>query len=245
MNSPYGTEPIFDSYLAVALLVGALVALLFVGPGFGSLSRPRKLILVGLRAVVILLLLLCLIRPTWVHEVKTARRPVALLLFDVSRSMTLPSGIGSRSRWDIQRDALTTAQTAFGKLTDKMDFRVYSYDSTLHPIEQKNGKFEIPQTPLGEQTDIGTPLSEAFIPELGKRIAAVFMLGDGVQTAYDPQVESNEAGRRLRDDFEAPLIACAIGPSVDAAQAKDIAVERLDEQFTVFVKNELTVKALV
>ena len=73
----------------------------------------------------------------------------------------------------------------------------------------------------------------------------VVLLGDGVQTAFDPQIESQEAGRKLRDEFGAPLIAAAIGPSGDAATGRDVAVERLGEQFTVFVKNELTVKALV
>ncbi|MCE9527554.1 MAG: glutamine amidotransferase, partial [Planctomycetales bacterium] len=64
-------------------------------------------------------------------------------------------------------------------------------------------------------------------------------------TAYAPQVEVQEAGRKLRDDFAAPLYTVPFGPAADAASARDVAVERLDEQFTVFVKNELQVKGLI
>ncbi len=245
MSWPFSVEPILDSYLAVALIVGVLLVLLLVGPQFGSLSPRRKWTLVALRGVVILLLTLALLRPTKVHEVRSPRRPTLLLLFDISRSMQLPSGDGNRTRWEVQKDALTAAQKSLASLADTMDVRIFAYDKQLQPLEQQDGKFEIPKEPLGEQTDVGTPLAEALAAELGKRVAGVFVLGDGVQTAFDPRVESHEAGRRLRDDFGAPLITCAIGPSADVAQGKDIAVDRLDEQFTVFVKNELAVRALV
>ena len=71
------------------------------------------------------------------------------------------------------------------------------------------------------------------------------MLGDGAQTAFEPLVETQEAARKLRDDFAAPLYTVTFGPAGDAAQSRDVAVERLDEQFTVFVKNELVVRALL
>ena len=73
----------------------------------------------------------------------------------------------------------------------------------------------------------------------------MLLLGDGAQTAFDPQVETQQAARKLRDDFAAPLYTVTFGLAGDAAQARDVAIDRLDEQFTVFVKNELVVRGIV
>jgi uncharacterized membrane protein len=58
-------------------------------------------------------------------------------------------------------------------------------------------------------------------------------------------VETQQAARKVRDDFGAPLYTVTFGLAGDSAQARDIAIDRLDEQFTVFVKNELVVRGVV
>ncbi len=42
-----------------------------------------------------------------------------------------------------------------------------------------------------------------------------------------------------------PLYTVSYGPAGDAAQSRDVAVENLPEQFSVFVKNELPIRGLV
>lgn len=243
----FSTEPVFDSYAAVALIVLGLLALLFFGPRFGRVTPARRGVLIGLRLLIILLVLLALIQPTKITTVKTKRTSVLLLLFDVSRSMQLPSGGGSSeaSRWKVQKALLEKAQPKFAALAANHDLKVFAFDSRLHSIEQSGGKFKIPEEPGGMSSDYGTPLYDAVRGEQGRRLAGVMLLGDGRHTAYAPQVEVQEAGRKLRDDFAAPLYTVPFGPAADAASARDVAVERLDEQFTVFVKNELLVKGLV
>src|SRR5436190_1752007 len=241
------TEPVFDSYLAVALITLGLSALLFFGPRFARVSPLRRGVLIGLRVLVILLVLLTLLQPTKITTVKTKRTSVLLLLFDVSRSMQLPSGPTSSemSRWQAQKSLLEKAQPKFAALAANHDLKIFSFDSQLHPLQQSGGKFSVPAEPTGMSSDYGTPLYDAVRGEQGRRIAAVILLGDGRHTAYAPQVEVQEAGRKLRDDFAAPLYTVPFGPAADAASARDVAVERMDEQFSVFVKNELLVKALV
>lgn len=245
--SSFGTEPVFGSYTAVTLIVLGLSALLFFGPRFGHVSPARRGVLVGLRVLVILLVLLALLQPTKITTVKSKRTSVLLLLFDISRSMQLPSGGSSleTSRWQVQKELLEKSQPKFGTLAANYDVKVYAFDSQLHPLEQSAGKFIIPDAPTGMSTDYGTPLYDAVRAEQGRRLAGVILLGDGRHTAYAPQVEVQEAGRKLRDDFAAPLFTVPFGPAADAASARDVAVERLDEQYTVFVKNELLVKGLV
>ena len=240
-----GFEPILGSYLAVALLALGLVALLLIGPQFGALSRPRKLTLLVLRLVVIFLAILALLRPTWITTIRTPRPSVLVLLADVSRSMQLASGRSEQSRWQAQAGALAESASELSRLAKKTEIRAYAYDYKLKPLEMSGGTLALPALPTGEQTDIGTTLHDALRAEQGKRLLGVVLLGDGSQNAFDPLVETQDAARKLRDDFAAPLFAVTFGLSGSEAQSRDVAVERLDEQFTVFVKNELVVRAIL
>ncbi|HZN33488.1 MAG TPA: glutamine amidotransferase, partial [Pirellulaceae bacterium] len=243
--SRLGFEPILDSYLAVALFALVLVLLLGVTPQFGSLTRSRRITLVALRALVVLLAVLAMLRPTWITTIHEPRTSVLLLLLDASRSMILPADGGSRTRWEAQSQAFAAARDELARLAGKTEVRVFAYDNRLLPLEFSGGQIKLPQDPAGQQTDIGTTLHEALRGEQGKRVAAVLLSGDGVQTAFEPLIETQEAARKLRDDFAAPLYTVTFGLSGNAAQARDLAIERLDEQFTVFVKNEVVIRGLV
>jgi uncharacterized membrane protein len=243
--SQLGFEPILGSYLAVALLALGLVALLLIGPAFGALSRPRRMTLLVLRLMVIFLAVLALLRPTWITTIKTPRTSVLVVLADVSRSMQLASGRSEQSRWTAQTNALAESSSALSRLAKNTEIRTYAYDFKLRPLEFAGGKIALPTAPTGEQTDIGSTLHDALRAEQGKRLMGVVLLGDGSQNAFDPLIETQDAARKLRDDFAAPLYTVTFGLSADAAQSRDVAVERLDEQFIVFVKNELVVRAIL
>ena len=240
--SQWSLEPIYNSSLAVLLIAIGLAVLLAVGPRFGKLTPRRRWIITGLRAIVILLVLLAMLRPTHVFTETKPRSSVLLVLFDASRSMLLPNGTTGQSRWDAQKAALAKVAEVLPTLTRHAEVRVYGYDSQLHSIDASPGQITLPDKPEGNQTDIGSTADEAFRRETGKRIAAALILGDGRDTAFNPQTESAAAARRLRDEFAAPWYSVALGPAGDTAQAKDVAIERLDEQYTVFVKNELVIR---
>jgi uncharacterized membrane protein len=243
--SQLGFEPIFDSYVAVGLIALALLALLAVKPQFGSLTPRRKMTLMTLRLTIVLLAIAALLRPTLITTVRNPRPSSFIVLVDTSRSMNLPSGRSEQRRWEAQLTALGHAQDELARLASKTQVRVYGYDQKIRPLEISGGRIKFPEAAAGEQTDIGTSLTEALKAEQGKPLTGVLLLGDGTQTAFEPQVENQEAARRLRDDFDAPLYTVTFGLAGDAAQARDIAVERLDEQFTVFVKNELLIRGIV
>ena len=235
-------EPIWNSRGLVALLAIILLALLLLGPRFGHLSWRRKGTLAFLRALVIVLLLLAMLRPTHVFTSSKPRPSVLLVLFDLTRSMNLPDRAAGVSRWEAQKQALATIQSALPQLEKQAKIHIYGYDTQLHAQEMSAGELKLAIQPPGEQTDIGTTLDEALRRETGQRLAGVILLGDGTQTNFNPAVESSSAARRLREEFGAPLFTTVFGPAGDAAQAKDVAVERLDEQYTVFVKNEVMIR---
>lgn len=240
--SQWSLEPIYNSSLGVLLIAIGLAVLLAVGPRFGKLTPRRRWIITGLRAAVILLVLLAMLRPTHIYTQTKPRSSVLLVLFDASRSMLLPNGTTGQTRWDVQKAALAKVAESLPSLSRNADVRVYGYDSQLHAVDASGNQIALPPKPEGNQTDIGSTADDAFRRETGKRIAAVLVIGDGRDTAFNPQTESAAAARRLRDEFAAPWYSVALGPAGDTAQAKDVAIERLDEQYTVFVKNEVVIR---
>lgn len=240
-----GFEPVYGSFLLAVLVVGLLAALLAVLPQYRRLARRQQAALLALRAGVVLVAALLLVRPMWVTTIRIPRQSVLLLLVDQSRSMLLPSGRSEQSRWQAQQTALAQAEEALAGLARQIELRVYGYDDQLHPLEVASGRIRWPEQPAGRQTDVGGALDAALQTQQGKRLAGVLLLGDGAQTAYEPAVEVQQAARRVRDEFGAPLYTVTFGLAGDAAQGRDVAVERMDEQFTVFVKNELVVRAVV
>jgi uncharacterized membrane protein len=237
-------QPILNSYVLVAAIVAVLVLLLVIGPAFRRLPRPQRLLLTALRLCVIALVAVAMLRPTHISTTRRQQTAVLILLFDQSRSMQLPQASGGTSRWSAQQDVLRQAEPLLRELSNNMEVKLYGFDIGLHPVDLTAEPLALPETPDGQQTDIGTSLHAALQRELGKRLAGVVLLGDGVQTAFRPAVEIPEAGRELAR-LGYPLYAVPFGQGLDAVQARDVAVENLQDQYTVFVKNELPVTATI
>ena len=241
MPQEWFPQPILNSPLAVTLITLGLVALLVIGPAFQKLSWQRRGLLAGLRLGVTLLLLLGMLQPTCVDSTTTRPRASLLILFDQSRSMGLKHESGEKTRWQAQQETLSAVEPLLVALGEHLDVKLHAYDTELHPIKLEGGRIAFPSEPAGRLTDLGTPLHDAIREERGKRLAAVILLGDGVQTAFDPRIEMQAAAGELRS-LDCPLYTIPYGPVGDTAQGRDIAVENLPDQYSVFVKNELPVR---
>jgi uncharacterized membrane protein len=237
-------QPIMNSYLAVALLAAALVLSLLVRPSYRNLRPAHRRTLLWLRIGVVLLVVLAMLRPTHISTQSKPQTASLLVLFDQTRSMELPNASGNVSRWKAQLETLRQAESLLKKLGEDFEVKVYPYSDSLSESIWQDGQLRLPSAAEGQQTDIGSSLHEAVVREKGKRLVGVLLLGDGTQTAYQPRVEIYDAARELAN-LDAPLYTVVYGPAGDAAQARDVAIENLPEQFTVFVKNELVVRGLV
>lgn len=237
----WSLSPIFDSYLAASIAVAVLLALLAVTPNFGRVSRVRKLVLAVLRFAVVLLIALALLRPTRVQTITRTEPATLIVLADRSRSMSQPHVAGGQSRWDAQRAAIEAARSAATALSRDIEVKAWTYSQSLAPFDFQQG---LAATPLDGSTDMGTAVRTAVRGQLGRRLAGVVLLGDGVQTVAAPEVELDDAARELAR-LGCPLYTVAFGPAGAAAQSRDVAVENLPDQYTVFVKNEVLVRGLV
>ncbi|MFT5524515.1 MAG: putative membrane protein [Pirellulaceae bacterium] len=243
MNGHWHLQPAF-SYPVLALVVLGLLVVLVLRPTFGKLTAWQRMALVGTRMLVVLLILLALLRPTRVHTSRESLTATLIILFDKSRSMQLPSSTQGKDRWQDQIDALVNATPNLKAISEKLELKIYAYDSELHSIEFDGQALKLPESADGEQTDIGSAIHEAVTREAGNRLAGVVLLGDGTQTAYDPEIDVREAVRELaRMDY--PLYCVGFGPPSGTTQSRDIAMENLQDKFTVFVKNEVAVRAMV
>jgi uncharacterized membrane protein len=240
----WSLQPIWNSYAVVALLAAGLLFVLWVRPSFRQLSRWRRRVLLILRALLVLLVILVMLRPTRISTDAKPQTAVLLILADQSLSMQLPDVSMNRSRWDSQVSALREIAPVLRELDELLDVRVQGYDGMLHEQLWQDGTLRLPEAATGRVTDIGSSMREAVLQTSGQPLAAVVLMGDGTQTAYHPDVEIYEAARELGNRGH-PLYTVPFGPAGDVAQARDVAVENLPEQYTVFVKNELTVRGLV
>jgi uncharacterized membrane protein len=238
-------EPILNSYAIAIGLAIMLAALLLIGPRFKTLSQRRRNILIVLRATLIGLLLLGLLRPSKISTDSKPQSATLLILFDQSRSLTVADAAGGKTRWQALRETLDDAAELFAALSESFEIQVYGFDAKPRPRKLlETGRIEGPAEPTGDQTDIGQAIHDAIDREAGKRIAGVIVLGDGAQRAHRPSVDLQQTARELAR-LSYPLYTVTYGRPRDQSQARDVAVQNLQDQYSVFVRNELLVRGTV
>ena len=242
--SDWSLSPLFDSYGLVVAAIGLLAALTLWGPNFGRVTKGRRATLAALRIALACVLATAMLRPTCVSTQTRTERSTLLVLADRSRSMRQPNASGSETRWDAQQAALAACNGVLAELATDVDVKAWTYADTLEPHDVETQALQLaPRTPDG-MTDIGSSLHSALRAQLGRRLAGVVLLGDGVQTAAAPEVELYDAAREIAR-LGYPLFTVVFGPTGTTAQARDVAVENFPDQFTVFVKNELQVRGVI
>ena len=95
---------------------------------------------------------------------------------------------------------------------------------------------------MGEETDIGQSILSAIQDKSGKRVAGIILISDGAQRALDPKSPPQQSARQL-DRLAIPLYTIALGQSRDQSQARDVAIENLQDEYSVFVNNEFALRA--
>lgn len=238
-------EPISRTYLPVFFAVAMLFLLSLMRPTFRDLSPRKRRILLGLRIALLLLLAIAMLRPGLMLVENKQLQSVLLIMLDRSKSMQLPDSAGGKTRWESQLQTLRATRGKFDALSRKMEIKVYAYDSKLHDADATKPDLGLPAKPDGDETDIGTNLSDVLQREAGqKRVVGVVLLGDGAQTAISPRIDPEAAARELAQNGS-PLFPIVFGPIGSGEQSRDIAVEQLPDRYDVFVKNVLRVRGAV
>ena len=112
--------PVFDSYLLVAVAALLLVGLMWFGPSREKTGRRHRAMLALLRAAVIALVVLAMLRPTLIYTQTKKQAATLVVLADQSRSMSVPDAVGNKTRWEALRDALADAAPALGQAATRL-----------------------------------------------------------------------------------------------------------------------------
>ncbi len=235
-------EPILESYWMVAFLAAILILLLiFVRPSTTSLVARRKTLLLILRACLIGLLVIAMLRPARVSVSSEPQSATLLILFDESRSMDIEDSAQGRSRWQELVTTMNSAADPLSRLGDELEVRAYRFSNGIDSVDIESGQVQMPATPTGKETDIGAALEEMLQRETGKRLAGVILMSDGAQRVYEPKVDMQQVARTLAR-MDCPLYTIGFGKPREQSQSRDVAIENLRDQYAVFVKNELAIQ---
>ena len=234
-------QPIFGSYLLASALLGLLMVLLFIRPTFGHLNPRKQRWLSVLRALIGVLLLIAMLRPTYIRTEKRTQTSQVLVLFDISRSMEHADADQGKTRWSQQTALLRSTFKQLEGMGENFLVELIGFDSNIHPQPRTENGLSINSSPQGEETDIGNALQQSLQRHVGKRIAAVVLISDGAQRALSPKSPPQQAARQL-DRRAIPLYTIAMGQSRDQTQARDVAIESLRDEYSVFVNNEFALR---
>ena len=199
-----------------------------------------------LRAAVIVLVILAMLRPTLIYTQTKKQAATLVVLADQSRSMSVPDAVGDKTRWEALRQARRRRRAGVGQAAARfraegLRLRRRSFTN----VPSSSGKIELPDKPEGQQTAIGAALEDVLRREAGKRLLGVVLLSDGAQRAYAPRdLPPQTAAARLKH-LGYPLFTFPFGQSRGLGEAQDVAVKDLVVNPTVFVKNELTISGQV
>jgi len=238
--------PVFDSYLLAAVVALLLLGLMWLGLSRTKATGWRRRLLIAPRAIVIVLVILAMLRPTLVYTQTKKQAATLVVLADDSRSMSVPDAVGNKTRWEALRNAVSDAAPALAKLQQDFELKAYTFDGEAHAAAVEEGKIALPEKPEGQQTAIGAALEDVVLRrEAGKRLLGVVLLSDGAQRAVAPHdLPPQTAAVRLKY-LGHPLYTLPFGQSRGLGEAQDVSVKDLIVNPMVFVKNELTTQGQI
>ncbi|HIQ21982.1 MAG TPA: hypothetical protein EYH34_12230 [Planctomycetes bacterium] len=237
----FSLYPVGGHWLVVIAVAAVLVGLLWVKPHHRGLTPRRRAVLTALRLAVVALVVLVMLRPTWVYT-KTIRQSATLILLaDATRSLSVRDEAGGRSRYELLRQTLQRAAERLDDLAARLEVKAYAFASKAQPVEVEDGRVQLPESPEGDQTAIGAVLDDVLAEQLGKRVVGIVLLSDGAQRAYPPRdLLPQTVASRLKQ-LGYPVFTIRFGKSRGIGQAQDVAVTSLVADQRVFVKTQLTV----
>ena len=209
-----------EHYLLVVAVALALLGLLVLGPSRAKTDRRRKAVLLALRAAVIALVVMLMLRPTWVYTKTMKQSATLVILADQSRSLTVPDEVGGRTRYEALRRALASAKEGLRQLAEEAEVKAYAFDAEARPVKITDGEVRLADEPTGDQTAIGAALEDVLQKEVGKRLLGVILLSDGAQRAspLHDVLPQTVAARLKRLGY--PLYSVRLGKARGLGQAQ-------------------------
>ncbi|MFI5232313.1 MAG: hypothetical protein ACHQSE_07355 [Gemmatimonadales bacterium] len=221
---------------AILLLVAAAVAI----PAVLSYRRVRakssprdRAVLRALRVAVLVVLVVCLMRPMLVLNAAVPQRNFVGVLIDDSRSMQIADR-GGRTRADWIRDSVTSRNSALiAALRQRFQVKLFHFGATAARMDDTTSlRFDANETRLGDALE-GARRELEMVP-----LSGLVMLTDGADNSRSPMADEllSLRGRQI------PVFAVGIGSE---RFARDIEVRRVETASSVLKGSTLVADVLV
>ena len=217
---------------AIALLV-SIAALLTYGTVSGERSRRERGVLVTLRTAIVVLLVLCLFRPTLILKASVPQQNFVGVLVDDSRSMTIADRDNQPRSAFVQRELTAANGPLFAALSKRFVVRLFRFSSAADRM-QSTGEMQY----QGTTTRLGQALDRARDELSGLPLSGLVMITDGADTS-DAALDETIASLKAR---QVPVFTVGIGQE---RFARDIQVTRVETPRSVLKGTSLVVDVVL
>lgn len=227
----FANRPSWILVAITAAALGALVYFLYLRPGY-RINSKSKFGLVALRASLLALLLILLMRPVVVVPSIIPKSTSVAVIVDDSRSMQLKDENG-RSRIEAAKEILSANNQFARGLDEKFKVGLYGFSTGASKIRDANElKAE------GAATDIVNALRETVNDQGGSALSAVILLSDGgANTSRDLGAELRELRAK-----NIPVFTVGVGAT---SRFKDAEMARVTTPRRVLTGSAVIADALV
>jgi len=217
--------------LALSLLVGAALIVVFYRLVYRVVPRPVLVLLIGLRSLAILMLLLLIFKPVLSYTHRVFRRAGLAVLVDTSRSMSVRDYPNSPSR--LERVA-AELKPRLSELAEMFDVHLYTFASVARAAGA-----DLPTEADGDATNLSRAVT-VVLDELPRdELAGLVLLTDGIHNGPGDPV------RTIAERRPPPIYPVGIGSDLSAESGfQDISITGLDvpQEATVNTRTEIAVR---
>ena len=222
--------------IAISLLVGAFIYFVYVRPRT-RLTKGTTATLVALRAALLTLMIVLLLRPVVVVSSVIPRSSYVALAVDDSLSMTLKDMPGGLSRMEATKQTLLTpnsGQPSFlSRLDEKFKTNLYGFSGTLARLKDGNDLFG-----QGRSSDLAGALAETIKRSSGMPLSAIVVATDGAANVPS-DLEATIRELRARD-----IAVFTVGVG-NTARPMDAELVRVNIPRRVLVGSKLNIEAFL
>ncbi len=207
-------SPVLPAALVVALALAALLAAAVAYSRVRGVRRGERLALFALRALTLVIVVGCLMRPTLVVASAVPQRNLLAILLDDSRSMRIKD-VGDTTRTAAVQSVFGDSAALVRALADRFALRFYRFAADVAPASDASGL-----RAAGTRTDLAGALEGARAELAGAPLAGVIVVSDGADNGgqdMDPAL----LGLRAR---RVPVHTVGVGLE---RFPRDVAIERI------------------
>ena len=169
--------PVVPVWLIVLAALGAIALVVLAYRQLRGISRMDRWVLGATRALALVLVLACLLRPTEVLSSAVAQRNVLAILLDDSRSMRV-ADVDGASRTGAMQRVFSDSSALVRRLASRYSVRTFRFAAEPSPTQ--------PTTKLdasGGRTDLAAALNGVRSDLAGLPVAGVIVVTDGADNA--------------------------------------------------------------